>query len=104
MQIRKMWIFLHDDRAPHGVNIVCRRWYEKELGKHLFTNKVYEHLQRGWGSLQDDTKAHLQTLGFPMGQVIPYTCGVWKPNKQAFRFILGLPQSDEGRPKVLLAH
>jgi hypothetical protein len=88
-EAREHLVFLHDDRAPHGMFLVCKRWYQKEMAKYLGDNEVFEDVQRPWDEVVKDVERQLNVIGFKPGKGIPYNYGIWKAKKQKFRYIAG---------------
>jgi hypothetical protein len=87
-------VFLHDDRAPHGIYMACRRWYEKEMAVYLEDSSVFEAVHEDWDTISSKIKEKLNTFGFPMGPAIVYNYGIWKPKKGKFRYIAGSRKPD----------
>jgi len=82
-------VFLHDDRAPHGLVVVCKRWYQKEMAKYLSDNKVFEACDHSWEEVERAARVFNQKWGFADGEGVVYNYGIWKPTKKKFRFIAG---------------
>jgi hypothetical protein len=87
-------VFLHDDRAPHGIYMACRRWYEKEMAVYLEDSSVFEAVHEDWDTISSKIKEKLNTFGFPMGPAIVYNYRIWKPKKGKFRYIAGSRKPD----------
>ena len=77
-EAREHLVFLHDDRAPHGLFMVCKRWYQKEMAKCLTNTEVFEEVNRPWDEVAADVKKPVESLGFKAGKGIPYNYGSWK--------------------------
>jgi len=82
-------VFLHDDRAPHGLFLVCKRWYQKEMASHLSNSDVFVDVEEPWEDIHKHLKEVLKDFGFQAGTGIPYNYGIWKPKKQKSRYIAG---------------
>ena len=89
-------VFLHDDRAPHGLFVVCKRWYQREMARYLSDNSVFEEVSLTWQQTLDlpaplgpGIKAKLLDFGYKCGDGVYYNYGIWKPRKLKFRFIAG---------------
>ena len=91
-------VFILDDRAPHGVLFVCKRWYQKEMAAYLQDDKVFEVTCRPWDAVLGELRAFNDRLCFPTGTGIPYNYGIWKPLKEKFRFICGTRNSPSPSP------
>ena len=88
-EAREHLVFLHDDRAPHGLFIVCKRWYQKEMAQYLEDTSVFEEDTRPWEEIATTLEAEIESFGFKAGRGIPYNYGIWKAKKQKFRYIAG---------------
>ena len=91
-------VFLHDDRAPHGLVMVCKHWYQNEMAKYLIDASVFENCPNlSWKNVVDFAHEFNVAKGFSTGAGIVYTYGIWKPLKGKFRFIAGTrsPSRDE---------
>ena len=62
-EAREHLVFLHDDRAPHGFFMVCKRWYQKDMAKYLSDSEVFEEIQRPWSEIAMEVAAQVKTLG-----------------------------------------
>ena len=82
-------VFLHDDRAPHGLFMVCKRWYQQQMASHLQDTEIFQEEPRPWKDIAAEVSQELKRLGFQAGTGIPYNYGIWKPKKGKFRFIAG---------------
>ena len=88
-EAQELLVFLHDDRAPHGLVLVCKRWYQKEMAKYLSDNAVFETSAKSWDEVRREAIAFNQKWGFKTGDGIVYNYGIWKPLKSRFRYIAG---------------
>jgi hypothetical protein len=88
-EAREHLVFLHDDRAPHGLFFVCKRWYQKEMAKYLSDNQVFEDVATPWPTIAAQLEAQVDKFGFKPGKGIPYNYGIWKAKKNKFRYIAG---------------
>ena len=88
-EAREHLVFLHDDRAPHGLFFVCKRWYQKEMAQYLGDNQVFEGVQTPWPAIASQLEAQVDKFGFKPGKGIPYNYGIWKAKKGKFRYIAG---------------
>ena len=82
-------VFLHDDRAPHGLFLVCKRWYQQQMAAYLLDNTVFESVSGSWTEIMEPIGRQLTQWGFPVGSGIVYNYGIWKPRKLKFRYIAG---------------
>jgi len=83
-------VFLHDDRAPHGLVMACKRWYQKEMAKYLTDTSIFENCHTlSWKNVADCAQEFNIAKGFSTGAGIIYNYGIWKPVKGKFRFIAG---------------
>ena len=83
-------VFLHDDRAPHGLLFACKRWYQREMARYLVDSVVFEDCPQLSGPAVVEKAVQFNlTFGFPTGSGVVYNYGIWKPKKQKFRFIAG---------------
>ena len=89
-------VFLHDDRAPHGLFMVCKRWYQRQMALYLADTGVFAEEQQSWDAVVDAMKAKLKDWGFRAGEGITYNYGIWKPKKSKFRFIAGTRSAGGG--------
>ena len=102
-EAQKSLVFLHDDRAPHGLMFVCKRWYQKQMATYLADTEVFEDVAGSWEDVVAGLRDINQRLHFPTGAGVVYNYGIWKPAKRKFRFIAGTRKSrDSGhtRPDV----
>jgi len=83
-------VFLHDDRAPHGLVMICKRWYQREMARYLLDDAIFEacHMT-SWADIVLRARTFNASFGFSTGEGIVYNYGIWKPKKQKFRFIAG---------------
>ena len=88
-EAHKSLVFLLDDRAPHGLVVVCKRWYQKEMAKYLADNTVFEDKNISWANVVATAQDFNKKWGFPTGDGVVYNYGIWKPTKGRFRFIAG---------------
>ena len=44
-EAREHLVFLHDDRAPHGL---LMRWYQKEMAKYIQDSSIFLDDPRPW--------------------------------------------------------
>ena len=88
-EAHKSLVFLLDDRAPHGLVVVCKRWYQKEMAKYLLDNSVFQDTELSWTDVMQLAADFNSKWGFPTEKGIVYNYGIWKPKKQRFRFIAG---------------
>ncbi len=100
LEAQRVLVFLLDDRAPHGLVVVCKRWYQKEMAKYLSDNTVFEEANISWSNVTEIAEKFNQDWGFPNGKGIVYNYGIWKPTKRRFRFIAGTRtmSREEGAP------
>ena len=82
-------VFLLDDRAPHGIVVVCKRWYQQEMAKYLTDNAVFEDTCLSWSDIHRTAAEFNEKWGFATGNGVVYNYGIWKPTKSKFRFIAG---------------
>ena len=82
-------VFLHDDRAPHGLAVVCKRWYMREMAKYLSDSTVFEACDHSWEDVEKAAIEFNQKWGFATGDGVVYNYGIWKPTKNKFRYIAG---------------
>ena len=80
-EAREHLVFLHDDRAPHGLFLVCKRWYQREMAQYLTDTEVFEEVGRPWDDVVADITKQVEDLGFKVGQGIPYNYGIWKARR-----------------------
>ena len=95
-------VFLLDDRAPHGLVVVCKRWYQKEMAKYLLDNAVFQDTELSWTDVMQIAADFNSKWGFPTEKGIVYNYGIWKPKKQRFRFIAGthaMARKEGGDPR-----
>ncbi len=71
-------VFLHDDRGPNGMFLVCKRWYQKQIATYLSQADIFEDIDTTWDTVTAGLKEQLDVLGFEMGKGIVYTYGIWK--------------------------
>ena len=88
-EARSSLVFVSDDRAPHGIYAICRRWYSRELAKYLQGGEHFEVVPSTWEELQQTMAQELKSMNFEVGAGVPYNYGVWKPVKQKMRWIQG---------------
>ena len=88
-EAQKELVFLHDDRAPHGLMFVCKRWYQKQMATYLADSSVFEHVAEPWSSVVSRLTDINKRFDFPTGTGVVYNYGIWKPTKKKFRFIAG---------------
>ena len=95
-------MFLHDDRAPHGLFMVCKRWYQQQMAAHLQDTEIFQEDPRPWKDTAAELSQELKRLGFQAGTGILYNYGIWKPKKGKFRFIAGTRSHppDEGQSQA----
>ena len=82
-------VFLHDDRAPHGMVMICKRWYQQKMAQYLANTTVFEPVDGSWQQIRDMIKAHNDKWGYETGTGIVYNYGIWKQKKKSFRYIAG---------------
>jgi hypothetical protein len=82
-------VFIHDDRAPHGLVAVCKRWYQKAMAVYLADTCVFEPESGTWEQVEQAAVEFNMKWGFSTGRGVVYNYGVWKPKKNAFRYIAG---------------
>ena len=82
-------VFIHDDRAPHGLVVVCKRWYMREMAKYLSNSTVFEACDHSWEDVERAAIEFNRKWGFPTGDGVVYNYGIWKPTKSKFRYIAG---------------
>ena len=75
------------DRAPHGLFLVCKRWYQQQMAAYLLDNTVFESVSGSWNEIIEPIGRQLTQWGFPVCSGIVYNYGIWKPRK--FRYIAG---------------
>jgi len=98
-------VFLHDDRAPHGLVLVCKRWYQREMARYLMNAKVFEDCPNlTWNEVVASAKEFNQPRGYVTGSGIVYNYGIWKSKKQNFRFIAGTRSCSPGEKFTLIPH
>ena len=88
-EARTHLVFTHDDRAPHGMSLVCKRWYQRQMALYLKDTEVFEEVLNPWEDVEAQVKTQVGAAGFKVGTGIPYNYGIWKPKKRKFRFIAG---------------
>ena len=91
-------VFLHDDRAPHGLLMVCKRWYQREMARYLMDSSVFESCANfSWKDIVGMAQNFNVAKSFTTSSGIVYNYGIWKPTKGKFRFIAGTraPSRDE---------
>ena len=96
-EAREHLVFLHDDRAPHGLFMVCKRWYQKEMATYLQDSSIFEEDARTWEQVATSLEQDIESRGFKAGKGIPYNYGIWKAKKQKFRFIAGTRSAPRSR-------
>jgi hypothetical protein len=104
-------VFVHDDRAPHGLVFVCKRWYQRQMAAYLADSSVFEEVPASWEEVVERLAEFNRKWGFPTGAGVVYNYGIWKPSKGKFRYIAGTrkcrdppaeaaaPETDSRRPK-----
>ena len=90
-------VFLSGDRAPHGIFVICKRWYQQQMARYLTDTEVFEDVPTSWASVCDGLKEKLSHFGFKAGKGVIYNYGIWKPVKQKFRFIAGTRKDQDVR-------
>ena len=88
-EARTHLLFVHDDRAPHGLFIFCKRWYQRNMAEYLNNSSVFQPVAESWPQVAARLKSQLAPLGFEVGTGVPYNYGCWKPKKSKFRYIAG---------------
>ena len=88
-EAHKHLVFLHDDRAPHGLVVVCKRWYQTKMVQYLADSNVFETCDITWNQVVDKAKEFNLKWGFRTGTGVVYNYGIWKPTKGKFRYIAG---------------
>ena len=96
-EAQKVLVFLHDDRAPHGLMFVCKRWYQKQMANYLADSSVFEDVTEPWSAVVERLAEINKRLEFPTGGGVVYNYGIWKPSKKKFRFIAGTHKSREAQ-------
>ena len=89
-EARKDLVFLHDDRAPHGLFVVCKRWYQQQMAEYLADQEVFERVDRPWEDIAKELATGLKRFGYELGDGVCYNYGIWKAKKGKFRNIAGL--------------
>ena len=56
-EAREHLVFLHDDRAPHGMFLVCKRWCPREMAKYLMDNHAFEVVNRQWEEVKTSSSS-----------------------------------------------
>ena len=84
-EAQKHIVFLNDDRAPHGLVLVCKRWYQREMAKYLTDNKIFQVCRTSWDEVVKQAEIFNKKWGFATGAGIVYNYGIWKPKKGRFR-------------------
>ena len=64
-EAHKSLVFLLDDRAPHGLVVVCKRWYQKEMAKYLLDNSVFQDTELSWSDVVQIAADFNTKWGFP---------------------------------------
>ena len=98
LEAREKLVFLHDDRAPHGLFIVCKRSYQKCMAHYLADSAVFEELPTPWEEVMKGVKQFPKVKGFEFGEGLVYNYGIWKPKKQKYRFIAGTRSPEASGP------
>jgi hypothetical protein len=93
-------VFVHDDRAPHGLMFVCKRWYQRQMAAYLADSAVFEEVPSTWDEVVDRLAEFNRKWGFPTGSGVVYNYGIWKPSKGKFRFIAGTRKRLEAQAEV----
>ena len=76
VMLRTILSFLHDDRAPHGLLMVCKRWYQREMARYLMDSSIFESCPNlNW---KDVVKDFNVSKGFSTGSGIVYNYAIWK--------------------------
>ena len=88
-QAQEKLVFLLDDRAPHGILFVCKRWYQHQMALYLADNTIFEPVDRPWETILMDLKAFNAMWKFHTGSGIPFTYGICKTSNKKFRYIVG---------------
>jgi hypothetical protein len=88
-EAREHLVFLHDDRAPHGMFMVCKRWYQQEMARYLSDSTIFEEVPQAWDEVARMIAAQVERFSFKPGKGIPYNYGIWKAKKGKFRYIAG---------------
>ena len=101
-EAHKSLVFLLDDRAPHGLVVVCKRWYQNEMAKYLLDNAIFQDTELSWTDIMQIAADFNTKWGFPTEKGVVYNYGIWKPKKQRFRFIAGtraMAREEGGDPR-----
>jgi len=94
-EAQKDLVFVHDDRAPHGLMFVCKRWYQRQMAAYLADSSVFEEVESSWEDVVERLAEFNRKWGYPTGGGVVYNYGIWKPAKGKFRYIAGTRQSRE---------
>ena len=83
-------VFLLDDRAPHGLVVICKRWNQQEMARYLSDSTVFAQCaHNNWEDVEQAAAQFNRQWGFRDGSGIVYNYGIWKPTKKRFSFIAG---------------
>ena len=69
-------VFLHDDRAPHGFVVVCKRWYQCQMAKYLSNSTVFEACNHNWDDIERAAHGFNEKWGFADGDGVVYNYGI----------------------------
>ena len=96
-EAQKDLVFLHDDRAPHGLMFVCKRWYQNQMATYLADTTVFEEVPEPYEEVIQRLATFNQKWHFPTGSGVVYNYGIWKPLKKKFRFIAGTRKGEAAK-------
>ena len=66
------WFAPCHDRAPHGLVVVCKRWYQTEIAKYLFYNSVFQDTELSCTDVVQIAADFNAKCGFPTGKGAVY--------------------------------
>ena len=87
-EAQQVLVFGHEDRAPHAIQIVCRRFYECALAAQLATPGTFSPTSNSASEVLSELEFN-RNLELPHGNRLPYLHGIWKAKKLSFRWIAG---------------
>ena len=92
-------VFGHEDRSPHAVQCICKKFYQAALATQLAAPGVFTPLNVPAEEVMERVEAENKSRDFEHHNRLPYLYGTWKAKKKSFRWIAGTCKTEEDKKR-----